>query len=876
LTIVLNLAALKQSARTFLHKDYPFEILPHNPPGSLIYSNSEEASTLAEEITEKFPKSYRYIDRYSIERALCFILENLSQHEFKDNYHDIYMRIYESDRPVKGLRIEFWGAGNHTLSRLLKTHAWFSYKIRPWNDIFAPVTHGSGQHMGVSIMFDYLKGSNVLVGWRDAKIGEGPHEGGHIIALHLPYKGYPGLMEAAAKLKSVDDVIGNAATTGEKDGAMITKEIHNLIHKARTDEKPLRDESVYESNRQEWIKELKSAIEDTVNYSNGRVDFELEQDTWEHLFRGQDGSWWLHLHYFSPDFTLGMLYRIELSNEGKIIGLKEPMVENISHQILEYVALNYLFPRGESQHWFIQHGMSVLSPLVKAQLERFIAEKKNMDWKKDHLFLSRKLYYSTYPQNLAGKMAISPSKIDLRARFISIGSLIEKPESMYFVGGETGIVYEVGADMAMTRVGVESQGDGAMNVEETRHLLQNPTTRPSPISLSATDKNIIEAGIISLLGIGGKKVISNAEESVAFSELKHALPYLKKVVDEVIVQYWGRHIIVFGRDAEYLYDGLKMSLQSMSQADKVYLFPGSKGFMDEMVNIVETALYGKSVKEEIDERRAELIAKYFEIDIATLKRQYDFKTILSRFDRLLSQGKIKSLSKDVEAIDAFARSQRKKIDLNDPKIKAIKNFLGNYGITQETFDRREPFLLLDSGFKGSGPDKLNFVVENIFGSKLTDPQRQQHLADFDIKLVSVLQSDEPHIQRRQIINIPYTGFLADFPRIAEHIMDYPEIHTGNGIIATVLQMMPRYYGPSQFNLKNNSTGQLEVQVSWDNRDLQASHQIDLNHTANFSPSLIDPVSAMVFQKAVVDYFSGDAAMREVRSWEDAPEVDFLE
>ncbi len=260
--------------------------------------------------------------------------------------------------------------------------------------------------------------------------------------------------EAIAGEESKDDAMSIALREN------VDAKIGELIDKARADGVGLYDEDTYRKTREAWLRGLKENILNAVNSKLSElryVGFEPESLADEHLFRGPDGSYWLHLHYWSyvPGyrFVLGMNYRLMLDKQGKITGLKDPMVEQTDGEfrIWEYVELKHLFSDKKIEKWFIDRARSVLSPRVKSIIEAFIAESRDLDWNgKDSVFRFQRLYYAVYPQDLSGKTAITPAVHDLNTRFFNIGNSAGNVQTKFVIGEKTGIVYEVPSDAAMT------------------------------------------------------------------------------------------------------------------------------------------------------------------------------------------------------------------------------------------------------------------------------------------------------------------------------------------------------------------------------------------------------------------------------------------
>ncbi|MCA9407532.1 MAG: hypothetical protein KC733_02495, partial [Candidatus Omnitrophica bacterium] len=160
---------------------------------------TEEINRVAKESNLSIEKSINDPEYY-LHDVIQIILENIWQHEylFEEGQHP-YLRIYSSDYPNQGVRIEFWGPNKlkNKLPDLLTVREWYSESNPPWESIAAPKdarsriskAHG-GQ--GVSFIF-YLLGKidswePILVGWENDINSEGPQPGGHIVKVHIPIK----------------------------------------------------------------------------------------------------------------------------------------------------------------------------------------------------------------------------------------------------------------------------------------------------------------------------------------------------------------------------------------------------------------------------------------------------------------------------------------------------------------------------------------------------------------------------------------------------------------------------------------------------------------------------------------------------------------
>ena len=124
-------------------KDFPVGIF--REPDSIEKNElaaSIERNELADIIIRKL-ESYKGLYKFhnseylfSFNVMLQIILENLYQHEFKKDSDHFLLRVYQSESPVPGVRIEFWGPNDkdpvHSLPKIFTNRIWFSRNVHPW------------------------------------------------------------------------------------------------------------------------------------------------------------------------------------------------------------------------------------------------------------------------------------------------------------------------------------------------------------------------------------------------------------------------------------------------------------------------------------------------------------------------------------------------------------------------------------------------------------------------------------------------------------------------------------------------------------------------------------------------------------------------
>lgn len=138
-----------------------------------------------------------YDDLY---RVLQHIVKNLAQHEY-ENRAPLVMRVYRTNEPYEGIRVEFFGAGKTRLPGLLKAKQWFTCIDKPWQSSIAPIearsqTNSRAGHAIGYFIFSEIEAiergwrlpsdQHIRLGWREVDRGEGPQQNGHIVALHIP------------------------------------------------------------------------------------------------------------------------------------------------------------------------------------------------------------------------------------------------------------------------------------------------------------------------------------------------------------------------------------------------------------------------------------------------------------------------------------------------------------------------------------------------------------------------------------------------------------------------------------------------------------------------------------------------------------------
>jgi hypothetical protein len=124
------------------------------------------------------------------------------------------------------------------------------------------------------------------------------------------------------------------------------------------------------------------------------------------------------------------------------------------------------------------------------------------------------------------------------------------------------------------------------------NILANTTRRPEPEELAnISESEIIEAVTRSPQSIGLQNE-SEARDSIQFmlnsvrltTEAISLLPYMEEIVDTILKNYSDHTMLFAARDAEPLYDATKIVLYGDRRSDQVYLFPGSKHLMNNLVS----------------------------------------------------------------------------------------------------------------------------------------------------------------------------------------------------------------------------------------------------------------------------------------------------
>lgn len=199
-------------------------------------------------------------------------------------------------------------------------------------------------------------------------------------------------------------------------------------------------QKIIEFKRSQWLATMKSLIvsasDSPIVPGYAYIRFEAGIFYQQHLFRRKsDGTKWLHLHYIGRDGRdLGLMYRLVFSGD-KIVGLENPMVEDLRANP-ELISIREIDVQGGAEQWFTEQAELILTEEVKSILESFIA--------RGNFGENHELYFSTYPSVLAGKAATTQIMSDtFNTRFISV----DKRKLM--VSLDTGIVYDLSADEAM-------------------------------------------------------------------------------------------------------------------------------------------------------------------------------------------------------------------------------------------------------------------------------------------------------------------------------------------------------------------------------------------------------------------------------------------
>ncbi|MDP3786782.1 MAG: ATP-binding protein [Candidatus Omnitrophota bacterium] len=130
---------------------------------------------------------------------------------------------------------------------------------------------------------------------------------------------------------------------------------------------------------------------------------------------------------------------------------------------------------------------------------------------------------------------------------------------------------------------VSGQSTGLSKAERIRDILLEWRTRPEPLEVENFSLNDIKSGSrLASESYSGLDCDQSALfKTKAFFELENALPYLYEMTKEVLGIFRGNYtkILVAGRDAEILYDGLKTLSADMPHGNDIILFPASRAFI---------------------------------------------------------------------------------------------------------------------------------------------------------------------------------------------------------------------------------------------------------------------------------------------------------
>ncbi|MDB4349763.1 GNAT family N-acetyltransferase [Omnitrophica bacterium] len=128
--------------------------------------------------------------------------------------------------------------------------------------------------------------------------------------------------------------------------------------------------------------------------------------------------------------------------------------------------------------------------------------------------------------------------------------------------------------------GMSPEADLSEKAARVREILLDWKNRPEPSEVAEFSEEDIRKGAQSAFAMGEDE-IEDIYRSIAFYELENALPYVRKMVMEILEGPIDKYnkILICGRDAEIFYDALKTLLADTPQEEKIAYFPGSKELM---------------------------------------------------------------------------------------------------------------------------------------------------------------------------------------------------------------------------------------------------------------------------------------------------------
>lgn len=126
---------------------------------------------------------------------------------------------------------------------------------------------------------------------------------------------------------------------------------------------------------------------------------------------------------------------------------------------------------------------------------------------------------------------------------------------------------------------------GEDNVRRVESIFENRQKRPEPSDIADISIEDIRKGAHNVFGdkLGDiNRLLRRFKEgkSAAYMELENALPYVEEIVKEILLHYPDHKILVVGRDAEMIYDALKIVTAGTRYEDNIMLFPVSQPILD--------------------------------------------------------------------------------------------------------------------------------------------------------------------------------------------------------------------------------------------------------------------------------------------------------
>lgn len=304
--------------------------------------------------------------------------------------------------------------------------------------------------------------------------------------------------------------------------------------------------------------------------------------------------------------------------------------------------------------------------------------------------------------------------------------------------------------------------------------------------------------------------IQSIQESVTLStEVESLLPYLKELVEHIVDNYSDYNLLFAGRDAESLYDVVKIYPKAETIRNQSFLFPGS-GMLTSNLGIKSPKLFREHVE---------------------LIKQYKGK---------IPAPIIKLLSKEYEKFGRNYVEEKHSRDL-------VYNFLSVYGITSEAIENGDKFLVVDTGFRGSIAADIMKCVMDLFFMDVNQ------VCDIILpRLVGTWEEGDKQLAKTFMkFNTPTPILQEEFPKTYEVAKNYCD--TPNFCIALAFQLLPHYHGPFH-KIDENARPQIYdySRVGQHTANIDSVFTNELLDSMN--TSIVNPFGALLVQQRVVEYF----------------------